>query len=59
MLTSTVRQSLRRVAATATSQRGFASVGAKVAKSDNARMGFVAAAGLTVAVAALQQREVS
>jgi len=57
MLTSTFRHSVRRVAATANAQRGFASVTTKVAKSDNARKAFVAGAGLTLAVAALQQRE--
>lgn len=59
MLTSTFRHSVRRVAATANAQRGFASVTTKVAKSDNARKAFVAGAGLTLAVAALQQSKVS
>mmetsp|Transcript_27497 Transcript_27497/g.66789 ORF Transcript_27497/g.66789 Transcript_27497/m.66789 type:complete len:312 (+) Transcript_27497:72-1007(+) len=56
MFTSAVRQSIRRVAST-TARRGFATAGAKVAKSDNARRAVVAGAGLTLAVAALQQRE--
>ena len=58
MFHSAVRQTIRR-AATATSKRGFASVSAKVAKSDNARRALVAGAGLSLAVAALQQSEVS
>ncbi|CAJ1962258.1 unnamed protein product [Cylindrotheca closterium] len=58
MFTSALRQGFRRVANnTTTAQRGFATVGAKVAKSDNARKALVAGAGLTLAVAALQQRE--
>ena len=62
MFTSALRQGFRRVAVasnTPATQRGFATVGAKVAKSDNARKALVAGAGLTLAVAALQQREVS
>ena len=58
MLSSAFRTSIRRVATT-TSQRTFASVGAKVTKNDNARRAFVAGAGLTLAVAALSQQEVS
>jgi len=57
MISSAARHSFRRVVSS--SQRGFASVGAKAMKGDNAaaRKGLVAAASLTLAVAAIQQRE--
>jgi hypothetical protein len=58
MISSAFRQGARRVAA-ASSRRGFSSAAANVAKNENARKALFATAGLSLAVAALQQREVS
>ena len=58
MFHSAVRQSCRRVASSA-SRRAFSTTGGKVAKNENARKALVATAGLSLAVAALQTREVS
>ena len=60
ILSSAVRMAGRRLAANAGSRRVFSAAAASTAKNDNARKTLVATAGgLTLAVAALQQREVS
>eukprot|EP00980_Cylindrotheca_fusiformis_P010944 scaffold2499_cov125-Cylindrotheca_fusiformis.AAC.35 len=58
MFSSTFRQGARRVASTFShSGRGFSSAAANVTKNQNARKALFATAGLSLAVAALQQRE--
>jgi hypothetical protein len=55
--TTAFRTAGRRIATTA-SRRGFSSVVVNAAKNDNARRVLLATAGLSLAVAALHEREV-
>ena len=56
--TNALRMAGRRVASTA-SRRTFSAAASSATKNDNARKALLATAGLTLAVAALQEREVS